>query len=983
MIFGQSVMADQGGHYVPRTKEASGEAYVNSLRVNQHTGLIDPAWVLAAAKQSENNAKDDADYMYWKSMGPDNIGGRTTSVVFSKNYYNRAYIGSMGGGVFYTWNNGISWHQVGENLMVSCMVEGEDGTIYVGTGEVGDAVSYNGMSAYNYSTGFVGSGIYKINPDNNEMTRIESTIPAVENDAVDWAFINDIAVCGDTLIVATPEGLKYTVDEENWFFAKDSLDLTGAAAQVKVNDQNMVVASIDKQLYIGSLNHMVCKSVTGTNDVPNGAIVDIESIGTPAGFLDVTVGPDGLVVAAAIANNGNHTKIYASNDFGKTWRIILPSVTTSQGHLVYEKRGLFNHGLVVDPTNPDHIYVLGYNLWLLEKSDDQTGGYYMAVKLSSASILHVGMNDFVFNPNDLNAGYVATDGGIYKAVRSGDTYFNFTNCNRGYVASRCLNVAPSGKLTRVVAGLLEQGPILIEGMEGTNNMGTADMMLVESGSTIGPAQYSAFEDENEAGSCIVSTFRPNTFFLSTKNATGSTSNAGCYRTETAGADFDFANFTSHATYSAGSLFNSPLLLREKYDDELNPATIWFKNDTAHHIDYHTGDVIQIMSENGMPFDYVFPHNVLSGDSIEVQDPLSARLYRGIKDAIFMTRQALQFSSQTIWWKLVQSNTEGYTSQFSGSPSCIAMDGDGENLFVGTLNGKVFRFMGEGTDNIDSIWYNYNSAGVVTKTNYSHFVSIDLMDLPTTDQVVTSVAIDQNDGNNVVVTLGNYGNESYVLYSTNALSANPTFTEVQGNLPKMPVYSSVIEMTTGHVIIGTERGIYRCTNIGASSPEWALVSDNMGKVPVMELKQQTMDLESQYVSTVIDSVTVVTEYPGVSNRGVIYAATYGRGLFRCETYRLNSGEGVPETPTASVKSNVSMYPNPVRDNARVSFELNDNNMVSYQVYDMSGRMIKTETLGNYTAGKHEVEVNMNGLAKGAYVLRLNAGSQTSSVKFMVF
>jgi hypothetical protein len=79
----------------------------------------------------------------------------------------------------------------------------------------------------------------------------------------------------------------------------------------------------------------------------------------------------------------------------------------------------------------------------------------------------------------------------------------------------------------------------------------------------------------------------------------------------------------------------------------------------------------------------------------------------------------------------------------------------------------------------------------------------------------------------------------------------------------------------------------------------------------------------------------------------------------------------------------MYPNPVRDAATVSFELNDNAAVSYQVYDFSGRMVKAERMGNYGQGKHEVNVSVDGLAKGAYVLRLNAGSKTSSVKFMVF
>ena len=145
MIFGQSVMADQGGHYVPRAKEnTTAAAYLHSLRANQHTGLIDPAWLIAASKQVESNVKDDA-AIYWKSMGPDNMGGRTTSVLYNNQNTNEAYIGSMGGGVFYTWNMGISWHQVGENLMVSCMAQAEDGTIYVGTGDCGPSYTYNGL----------------------------------------------------------------------------------------------------------------------------------------------------------------------------------------------------------------------------------------------------------------------------------------------------------------------------------------------------------------------------------------------------------------------------------------------------------------------------------------------------------------------------------------------------------------------------------------------------------------------------------------------------------------------------------------------------------------------------------------------------------------------------------------------------------------------------------------------------------------------
>ena len=118
--------------------------------------------------------------------------------------------------------------------------------------------------------------------------------------------------------------------------------------------------------------------------------------------------------------------------------------------------------------------------------------------------------------------------------------------------------------------------------------------------------------------------------------------------------------------------------------------------------------------------------------------------------------------------------------------------------------------------------------------------------------------------------------------------------------------------------------------------------------------------------------------------MIYAATYGRGLFRCETYHVQySGTSVAETP-ATTKSNVTMYPNPISNGeARVSFTLNDDVNVSYEVFDMTGRRVKVETLGRYGEGSHEVQVNVDNLTKGTYILRLNAGANTSSAKFMVF
>ena len=242
-----------------------------------------------------------------------------------------------------------------------------------------------------------------------------------------------------------------------------------------------------------------------------------------------------------------------------------------------------------------------------------------------------------------------------------------------------------------------------------------------------------------------------------------------------------------------------------------------------------------------------------------------------------------------------------------------------------------------------------------------------------------MSVDPRNANNVVVTLGNYGNDNYVLYSNNALSANPTFTSKQANLPKMPVYSSVIEMATGDVILGTERGIYRTKTI--VNPTWAADNQMMGEVPVMELKQQLLYKENEQVVNVTDEGIFVTEYPGVYNTGVIYAATYGRGVFRCENYK-KEFTPVPETPAVE-NVTISMYPNPVSDQATVSFNLESNANVSYQVFDMTGRMVMSKNVGQFGEGSHQVTINTENLSTGSYILRLNQGASSSAVKFLVY
>ena len=971
MILGQAAMAD-GGHYVPRAKETtSAESFLSSMRVNQHTGLIDPAWMIAASKQTAS-AKDNAsDALYWITMGPDNIGGKTTAIVYNNQNPSEVFIGSMGGGVFHTVNQGISWNRVGDNLMVSCMAQAEDGTIYVGTGDGNGAQNNNGMSDLDYENSFIGTGLYTIK--NNVMELVEGTAPSL-NAAGEWSFINDVAVDGNTVIVATCDGIRYLQDGA-WQYAKvDGADLTGSAIKVMATADHKIVASVDGSVYIGTLGNMVCRSSGTTSEVLDslGVITQIASAPTD-GLVDVTVAPsdNNVIYAATINTSGSHEKIYSSYDQGATWAVILPATPE---HNVYEEKGLYNHSLVVDPSNPYRVYVLAKNIWRLERYSTTTIGYYLAQKMSNASVIH-GINDLQFAPSDTTArtGYVASDGGIYKLNVTASGTLSFENCNRGYVSTRCFNVAPTATDKRLVAGILDHGPVYLQGLENTNTLGTCELLLPELSSP-----NSAYYSESYlSGSGAVSVIRPEVIFLTTQDGK-------FRRSETEFVDYDNNNFagTDDDPKFSFSGFRMPIALWESFNNEYNIEEVWFKCTK----NQNAGDTVQCFSRNGgYPFDYILPHGMTYNptnpdlsDSLLVPDHVTAKMYvasaSGSKHNIYVTFDALQFNKVASWYQLGTVN--GYTT-------CFEISADGDVLFIGTKNGSLYRISNLHAV-VDENTASYTSDGFAAQ--------VTEITLPIEGQCVTSVSVFNEDNNKVVVTLGNYGNDCYVLYSDNALDPEPVFVSKQGDLKKMPVYSSIYtvytyqnengnEVKAEHVVLGTEHGIYRTEDITAASPVWVSDSYLLGDVPVLDLKQQRVSQADQQVT---DADGVVTVFPGVHNQGVIYAATFGRGLFRCENYRVQySGEGVSEHPVAAAESKVSMYPNPVRDAATVSFELNGNASVSYQVYDLNGRVVKMENMGNYGQGKHEINVSVEGLAKGAYVLRLNAGSQTSNVKFMVF
>jgi hypothetical protein len=91
---------------------------------------------------------------------------------------------------------------------------------------------------------------------------------------------------------------------------------------------------------------------------------------------------------------------------------------------------------------------------------------------------------------------------------------------------------------------------------------------------------------------------------------------------------------------------------------------------------------------------------------------------------------------------------------------------------------------------------------------------------------------------------------------------------------------------------------------------------------------------------------------------------------------------PAVPLASEYRLIGNYPNPFNPNTRVVFEVAQNDQISLDVFDISGRLVQTIASGQYDAGIHSVEFSAAGLPSGVYFARLSGTFGSQMMKMML-
>jgi len=78
-----------------------------------------------------------------------------------------------------------------------------------------------------------------------------------------------------------------------------------------------------------------------------------------------------------------------------------------------------------------------------------------------------------------------------------------------------------------------------------------------------------------------------------------------------------------------------------------------------------------------------------------------------------------------------------------------------------------------------------------------------------------------------------------------------------------------------------------------------------------------------------------------------------------------------------------YPNPFADQAMVRFTLDRSSSVSYELYDITGKSVRSVKVGSFAAGENSVMIQRENLRSGIYILKMNAGEQSGIMRISIY
>ena len=1067
--------------------------YMNSIRNNRETGGISTAEVSAAMKQaSKLRSGNKALNLIWNFKGPDNVGGRTRAIVIDNADTNHIYAGAVSGGVWESFDGGLSWSAYDVNFKiqnVASMAQAPNGDVYVATGPYFDGSS-NGKSL---GSEFVGNGLWKLTGNGNSDLVVG---PAAEfNYAVEWSTMSEIAIDPNNaqrIFVAMNRGLRETTDGGlTW---TNPIGLTSPCQDVHISSDGKVIASFSNTVYVSTDDGLTYNTAVLPGKLSTNRI-------------ELAIAPSNSDIMYAAATGTSCTEgVYKSSDAGATWQRLLNTPNYIGNSISCQ--GFYDNTIAVYPNDQGKIVVGGVTMFQWRQSSVDPApiqGEWKVIATTNEFFrngsrnifyVHADVHYFLFHPTNPNKLFIGSDGGIGFSDNMNDLQPTYGQYNLGYNVTQFYDIGVGPK-DLVAGGTQDNGTQLV----GLNFNTGKSAVRVRGGDGFDTELFTINPELGIASLYFGGITRLQG--IGTTLGSSTFNNAGVYSGTLAAlcastSGFDRCSEVFYTTVAKWESLNhaatnDSVVVRElrttlpplpanttvDYASKNNQLPLQgtlqvatFPADTTTIDPINSGDTLAIAIDNSLrvltfinafdtitvnedsmtirfgyrgkspeikPFTYgnrvgytnLF-HNDLSRVAIP-RRPLSITVERDTaRDqtevvyidpqvkfnyrlefpdlvqstvALFNVRGNLptQFNQRHIWitkdlqkgssvteprWIKVAGNLAGGSNsarQSVSTPSRVgnnqnatisaAFTSDGDKLFYGTTDGELYRV--DSLNSIDLSQLDIALPNDFTMENTTaHRRVFDFG-----NRSVTGIAIDPNNDDNVIVTLGNYGSAQYIQRSTNATAIGGVqFVNISGagnnKLPNSPVYEAIIDFKDSNkVIIGTELGVFATDNAfttntasdGGSTVvdvQWTEENTGIGRAPVMAVKQMTFGWNE-----------------GAINQGKVYIGAHGRGIFESDQLVGISNNEPEKAEAKEGRSKLVLYPNPVVNQVNIEFNSSLNGMVNVQVFNLSGQVVKELQPTNVQNGTNTTKINVEELDRGTYIIRTLVDGVSTTGKFI--
>jgi hypothetical protein len=422
-------------------------------KVRLDGSIAHPTEIVKSWKNLQKNATNtQAQSGSWIPLGPTNVNyldvdrsgqGRINVIEVDPNNPNIIYVGSPGGGLWKSSNNGDSWEDLSYNLPA--------------IGISGVAVDHNNSNI-----------IYVTSGDEDGFTNTATGVYKTIDGGVTWSatgtlsssFLGEIYINpnnSDMLWLVSWDGLYRTTNGGNTW----SLIVSGQFKEIRLkpNDPSTIYAVKDNfndtELYISN-NSGASFALTHTFTGIGGRAV-----------IAVTAANPGYLYIMLSNNDNSFNSIRLSTDSGNSFVI-----TNNTSGIYYSSQSWYDLALAISDTDPEKLF---FGCLILQRSLD-SGQNITSINspnwvLGTPFDFHADIHDIKIINQKI---YLASDGGIYI---SDDEGYTFHNKSKGLNISQVYRIdVAQGVGTKVVGGLQDNGSFALSNGNWFGYNGNSDGM---------------------------------------------------------------------------------------------------------------------------------------------------------------------------------------------------------------------------------------------------------------------------------------------------------------------------------------------------------------------------------------------------------------------------------------------------------------------------------------------------------------------------